>query len=295
MLPRAILCLLFSIALVSAAAAETYELDDGTKLNGTIVDQTYDTIVLELEAPLTGIVHIPVEHLKKDEVNPGLFGTSFMEGWKREATLGFDGSEGNTVNASTRFALDLSYDDETSKRWSITHRYLWKSEDDDTTDHNAVFNLRRDWLIEESRWFYRAAYRWRWDEFKEWQHRISFATGPGYHILDRETLTLDGLIGPQITRDFGDVNEYRAEGVLGLELTWQLNEKISFTAANSFLPEFTDMGNFRNLSKAEWSIALLERPALSLRVGADNEYDKDPEGDDDNNDLNYYGAIGIGF
>ena len=107
-----------------------------------------------------------------------------------------DTSYDGTTNKKGRFTISGLLYDETSKRWSITHRYLWKSEDDDTTDHNAESNIRRDWLFEESRWFYRAAYRWRWDEFKEWQHRISFGTGPGYHIIDRETLDLDGLIGP---------------------------------------------------------------------------------------------------
>jgi putative salt-induced outer membrane protein YdiY len=289
--------LLGSVLLVVSAGAsgETFELVDGTRLSGEVLERTDERLVVELAPPLAGRVEIPLDQIAPEApASPGLFGTSFLAGWKREVNLGVNGSEGNTVNANARFGLDFGYEDE-DKRWSVTQSYLYKSDDNDTTDHNAAFELQRDWLLPGSRWFVRAQYRWKWDDFKAWKHRLTAAGGPGYDLVKREAFQLRGLVGPALTRDFGDVNEWRSEGVVALETVWDLNETMSFNIHNAFFAEFTDLGQYRDLTGAALTISLAERPQLSLKLGVDSEYESNPEDGDKANDLTYYGTLGLGF
>ena len=112
--------------------------------------------------------------------------------------------------------------------------------------------------------------------------------------VGREAHRLDAVLGPAFTREFGDIRENKSEASFVLDYHWTISKRSAFKAFNNIFLEMTpNGGDVRNLSRAEWSLDLKTRPALSLIIGAENEYQSDPEDGDKNYNLNYYFTIGL--
>ena len=98
--------------------------------------------------------------------------------------------------------------------------------------------------------------------------------------------------GPANTQD----PDNKAEGLFALDYYWQPAERYSLSISNQlFTQTQPDFGEIRNLTIGEMKILLSERPALNLKIGAENEYETEVEGDDEKNNLKYYMALGIDF
>lgn len=293
---RPLLPVILVFLLVGPTSAEVVRLANGDELHGEIVEWAVDYVVIE--HPQLGRVRLGLDQLDIDTGEPpneGLFGTTFLRGWRRHFDLGLNGEEGNDRSMNIRAGMDFGYEDE-FKRWSLTGRYFFNEQSDDDGDNNARVDLRRDWLFPGSRWFARAAFRYQFDEFESWEHRTVFTVGPGYHIVRRETFSLDGYVGPAFTREWGESESNQGEALLGLDLSWNVSERQTLTLSNQFFYLFSpEIGELRNLTIAEYRIAIAEDPALSLKLGFENEYETDVEPGDEANDLKYYLAVGIDF
>lgn len=282
--PLAALALLL-VPVQAWAAAKSFTLRNGDKLTGEVVSQDADAV--ELEHPVFGRVRIPTDQLKPAKRIPGLFGTGFLEGWERSVDLGVSGSEGNSPEANFRIGMKL-FERTERRRWRIGGDYKLSFTDGETDDNNARLHGRRDWLFPGSRWFYTNATEYQYDQFEPWEHRVSIRTGPGYHILREGPLVLDGLLGVNLTYEFGDRNELRPELLLGFELSWDISEGQALTLSNHLLPQL-DAQELRNVTRFEWKIRLLNSEHLSLLLGFDNEYDTAAE--DDKLNLKYYSSL----
>ncbi len=282
------------LTFASAAAAETLILANGDKISGEVVEWAVDYVVLE--HPQLGRLQLSLDQLELDTgtpPNPGLFGTRFLRGWSRRVDAGVRGEQGTSDSTVITSGLSFGYEDEWT-RWTLNGRSFFDRDEDGVTDNNARVDLRRDWLAPDSRWFWSLGSRYQFDKTEAWKHRMTVTGGPGYHLLQSESHRLDAIFGPAFTREFGDVNEDKAEGSFVLDYDRKTSERSKFTFFNNvFLELAPDGGDVRNLTRAEWSIDLAERPKLSLILGAENEYLTDPEGDDDNNNLKYYVTIGL--
>jgi len=277
----------------AAATTSSFELANGDRVTGEVVEQTPDRIVLE--HPVFGRIEVPTSELESEgPVKPGLLGTRFMRGWTREFGLGLDGSEGNTVNFNLRSTLELDYEDE-HRRWDIDGFLVYKTDDREKTDRNARFTVQRDWLLHESHWYLFARGIYDYDDFKDWKHRISAIAGPGYQILERESLDLRSAVGLSFQREMKGEKEYIFGGYWGVELEWRLNDLMRFRARNHLLPYITETGEYRNVSILGLRIRLTEEPALNLNLGLENEYDSNAVPEDDKNDLTYFSTISISF
>jgi putative salt-induced outer membrane protein YdiY len=277
----------------SMASADTFELSNGDKVTGEVLERTADRIVLE--HPVFGRIVVPTSELKPAErVNPGLFGTGLMEGWKREFALGVNGSDGNTVNFNLRSTLDFDYEDE-RRRWEIGGVFVYKSEDSEATDQFGKASIRRDWLFPGSRWFVFGAGVWDYDDFKDWKHRVGVVSGPGYEILKRETTTLRSAVGLSFQRELKGEKDNLLGGYWGVDFNWDINSILRFRARNNLFPYFNESGEWRNVSSLALRVRLLEAPVLNLNLGIDNEYDSNAVPEDDKNDLKYSTTIGLEF
>ena len=97
------------MGVCGSALAETVELKSGEKLEGTILDSNDDYV--EMEHAVLGRIKIPADEIKPPEepkVKPGLFGTSFLEGWNKALSAGLSGSDGksNEISANVDFKRD---------------------------------------------------------------------------------------------------------------------------------------------------------------------------------------------
>ena len=282
------------VLVCTPAAADEITLANGDKINGEIVEWAVDYVVVE--HPQLGKIRLDLDDLDIDTGTPpkkGWFDTGFMRGWNRNISLGFNGRQGDTATTNLTAGFNFNYSDE-FKRWRFTGRYFYNKTNDGDNDNNARLDLRRDWLIPQSRWFGFGAFRYQFDQFESWQNRTTFSGGPGFHIVKSEAHVLDTLLGLAFTREFGERQTQKGELLWGLEWAWTISKRQSFSFENNLFPEFSPTaGEFRNLTTAEYRIMLLEEPVLKWTVGLQNEYETDIEPGDHNNDLRYYMALGV--
>ncbi len=288
--------LLLLQAWCATASAETLKLANGDTITGEIVEWDRKSVVFE--HPQLGRIRLQLEELAIDTgepPSPGLFGTGFMRGWDRSIDIGVNGKQGSSQNTKVTGGLNFRYRDD-FHRWRINGRYFFDRDEDGVQDHNARLDLARDWLFPGSRWFLRTASRYQFDLEESWKHRISFAPGPGYHLIEGERHTLDLFAGPAFTREFGTRNESLADAVFGFDHESKLSARISMETSNQlFVRMAPEGGDIRNFTRANLSLKLLEEPDLSLKLGVENEVESDPEEDDENYNLNYFMTLSLGF
>ena len=285
------------VAHATGAAADTLVLANGDKINGEILEWAVDHVVID--HPQLGEIKLSLEQLDIDTgepPNPGLFGTRFLRGWKRNVDFGWNGRIDESTLTNITAGLDFRYADE-FKRWSLRGRYFFNDDEgSDDDDHNARLDLRRDVLFPGHRWFTFGAITYQYDEFESWQHRTIVSIGPGYNLVDGEAHSLDGRIGLAFTREFGDSQSQEGETLFALDYEWDISEGHRLTFSNELYVEYKPTaGAIRNLTRGEWNLRLTERPALSLKIGAVNEYESDVAPGDTQNDLRYYLALGADF
>jgi putative salt-induced outer membrane protein YdiY len=291
--------LLFLLVLIgagSSAHADTLVLENGDEISGEIIEWAVDHVVIE--HPQLGTMRLELDQLKLDTgtpPNPGLFGTRFLRGWSRRIDLGINGEQDDSPTSTLTFGSKLAYKD-SWESWSISGRYFYNLDDEGDDDNNAIVDLKREWLDPESRWFAAVAGRYQFDEFKDWKHRFTVLGGPGFHLVDTEKHGLDLLTGPAFTREFGTSKANEAEIVLSLGYDWKISERQSFEVANQYFFQVApNAGDWRNFTTLGWSLRFMERPALSLNLGLQNEYESRPEPGDPNNDLKYALTLGMDF
>lgn len=288
------LSLLALCITAATASADTLVLANGDELTCTIVEWAVDHVVVE--HPQLGRVHLSLDQLKLDtgeRPNPGLFGTGFLRGWKRRFDLGLEGEEGNSVSTTITAGMDFSYRDDWT-RWRVLGRYFYDRDDGAQSDNNLRLDIRRDWLLPDSRWFLAARTTYQFDRMESWRHRTVTTLGPGVHLVQKEAHELDLLVAPAFTREFGDSDSSQMEAFTGLDYTWTISERQTFEIGNNVYYEISpDGGAIRNFTRARWSVSLLERPALSLNLGVDNEYESRPLDEDESNNLTYFVSLGI--
>jgi putative salt-induced outer membrane protein YdiY len=278
---------------LTQAGAETLELVNGDKLSGEVIERTEDHVVLD--HAVLGRVTVPTAKLESPEpVNPGLFGTGFLRGWKRSIEMGLSGASGNSETKDLRAGVNLGYEDKT-RRWKFEARYLFSEQDHDTSQNNFRTILNRDFLLPNSRWFYFAGGRYDWDDFQNWEHRLTLGGGPGYELFTSESFNLRGRIGPSLTIQRGDDDDVKGELLLGLEAVWRISEAQTLNLSNSIFPALSDPGEFRNVTNADWIVQLSERHRLALKLGLENDYDSSVDSDTEKNDLKYYGSLLYSF
>ena len=54
-----------------------------------------------------------------------------------------------------------------------------------------------------------------------------------------------------------------------------------------------DAGDWRNFTRLNWALRIVENPALNLKLGIQNEYESNPDPGDKHNDLKYFLTLGM--
>ena len=265
----------------------TVKLISGDVVTGEVIERTADHIVIQ--HPIFGRLEIPKHEISADTLHPGIAGTKFLEGWDKDLTVGFSGSEGDTDEADVLVGASLGYSDD-HRHFELDGRYELSYADDEIDDHNARVTALRDQLFPDSRWFFFNYAAYDYDDFEAWKHRVSTGMGPGYRIIPKGAFQLTARAGPFITYEFGDEEDARPEGAFGLFSLWTIREGNTVRLSDIFL-QTLDHWEYRNVSRLEWKIRVTAARGLSLKFGVDNEYDSASE--DSKNDFTYYSALSI--
>lgn len=284
------------VLVCAQARADTVVLANGDTLEGEILEWSVDRLVLA--HPQLGLLELSLDQLEIDTgtpPTPGLLDTNFLRGWKRTIDAGLNGKRGNSDSTNLTLGLNFGYDDE-FKRWLFNARYFLNDTDDGDGDNNGRLDIRRDWLFPGSRWFLGSNFRYQYDQFESWNQRTVAGVGPGYQLIRRRAHELDTRLHPVFTHEFGERDTSKGEVMWALDYRWSSGERYSFHLSNQIFNEFApDSGEYRNLTLGEWRVALTQRPSISLRIGAENEWETNIEPGDKRNDLKYYMTLGLDF
>ena len=320
--------LFFLLLLAPSVAAETITLLNGDQLSGKIKSENASRLILhhallgDITIPKRQILTGPVRELqtasnkpknrepktaiesvsqpkKSAEKQPGLFGITFLDGWKRRLALGLKGESGNDVNTEISIAFDTSYKND-AHRFSLNSAYYYETEDHKKDTSKGHVNIVRDWLLPDTDWFYYAYFRYEQDSFKSWKHRASISGGPGYDFYNDEILKLSGRTGLGFSRSWGSENEFDVEGQLGLEWSWKpailKNQSLSYQVI--IYPILNDLGEYRTWMEGKWRFDLEFYKELGFEFGFEHEYESRKDKileDEEYYDLIYFGRIGLDF
>ncbi len=289
-----ILPLLIALALAFAgnALAETIELKNGDKVTGEVIERDEERVVIE--SPVLGRLEIPVEEIKPPKrEKPGLFGTRFLAGWKREVSAGFSGSNGENSDVSITANGTLEHEDD---MWKGIYRanYFLARENGNTSDNKLFLDMLESRRFKEgSRWRITGDARWDYDEKQAWKHRLAFHVGPGYEIFRREHLFAVLRIGAGGNQTLRGEQDWQTEGLIGLVARWNITKNLRLRFNNSVLPVLDDLPEWRNITSASLNLSIPELGGLGVSTGIENEYDSSRS--TDKNDLKYFGRLVYAF
>lgn len=313
------LCALLLLLFATPVLADEIELENGDKIDVTIIEENEDTLVVE--HPQLGRMTVPKSALKKPEPpNPGLFGTRFMEGWSRNIGFGFGGASGNSDDASVNASLGFSREAD-SFRGAFTSGYFYSTQNGIKNTNSFFAAYQHDFLFSESKWFLFGRARYQFDEFQPWENRISGNAGVGYDFYQTKKFDLRGEIGVGVAwisnnlLNDGLVNgtavapptfqsTWTPEGVVGMSGAWRPFEGHAFTFGVTYFPDLMDWPEFRLLADAGYQIDISPIDGLALKVGMQDEYNSQtdttavvpgtntvPPRLQQKNNLKYYGNI----
>jgi hypothetical protein len=300
---------LAALLLTLPAMADTIELENGDKLDVTVVEETETGLIVE--HPVFGRMEVPKSALKKPEPEkPGLFGSSFLQGFTRELGLGLAGVNSNvdsfTINANIGLHKET---DKYRSHFVATYFYSTASTPENAnpffrgsraTGNQFITDYQHDLILFGSRFFVFGNARYAYDAFQLWRNRLTLAVGPGYEIIKRENMSLRGELGfsgtgtwPRSGIDpfraaynpqgelfsLGERNElagWNPELVVAGVFVWKPLEGQSLSIDATYLPVLTDWSDFRVISNAAYTISIAGIDGLGLKVGLNYEYISDP-------------------
>ena len=287
----------------SATQAEVLQLSNGDRLSGEVVEEDAHQVVFD--HPVLGQLVIErgkiaattaagptkatphnsdqIIKLSKPTLSKPAAGTVISQ----RIEVGLSGASGNSRNSD--FRLGYQRRAESAQQHSLLKSGYQRESSNGRTEENDFFTeLTYDWLMPESRWFRFAQGRYDWDDFEDWDSRISASGGSGYLFADRPDLRIAGRLGLGLSQTFGgEKDELDPEGIVGFDSNWQVSDRQSLELANTLYLQLDEFGELRNLTSLAWLIKLDQFNDLDLKLGADNEYESDSTGESRSNDFRY--------
>jgi len=233
-----------------------------------------------------------VEKAAAEADNPFM---SFLSEWNSRLTLGLNGSEGNTERQNYRVMINARQT-KGRDRWDFNSRWVQAYANGRQNQSQFETNLTREWLQEDSPWFFFVKGQYKYDIKRSYQNRTSGFGGGGYTLAATDDLEVNTRMGFGGTYEYGSVNEFTPEALFGGSVvSWKVNERSSFAGETLFYPSLENGDDYRVESTLEWVYKLDVASGLSFKVGLENEYNSDSPNDTSNNDLKYYGAVVLSF
>lgn len=226
---------------------------------------------------------LPEEETPKAWYYPPLF---WFDLWEGSVELGLSGSDGNSETLNYLLGVDAKREtDEHILNFDL--RYDRKSANSIETAHRLFSEVRWELLFEDSAWTWFFHETTEYDEFKDFDVRLSYDTGLGRCLIKNDMTSLLARAGAGTSHEVGGSNEdFVPEAVFGLEFKHKLNQRQKVSASSEYSPDVTDFLDYRLKSKASWEVLLDEKTNLSLKVSLLDRYDSTPNGKKAN-DLDY--------
>lgn len=219
----------------------------------------------------------------------------WSEGWSGSVDLGITGAEGNTTNFNFRGAVGARRTTDFFDT-KLSFVYSFKSDDGNDTENKAVFDARNDWLFRDSPWRLFVLGSLEYDQFKDYDLRLSLFAGAGYEIIKDDATLLVGRLGAGVSREFGGSDDtWTPEALLGADFERKVAPNQKVFATVDLFPSLDDFPAYRFNAKAGYEILLDEQSKLLLKLGIEDQYDSTPGDGFHRNDLTYFVTLGWAF
>ncbi len=223
-------------------------------------------------------------------------GQSWMLGWKGSVELGVNGASGNNDRFNIRGGVGAERDsDKYFDKLSMTYTYA--KDESSTTQNRFEANLRHDWKLPDgSPWRVFVVGSYEYDDFQDWNQRISIGPGVGYQAIKNDRTDLLLRAGVVATKEIGgSENKWIPELDLGFDLEHKLTERQKLTVNYDFYPSLDKLTDYRMVGKVGWQIDVDPETNMFLKLGLEDRYDSTPGPDTKKNDLYYFATLGWGF
>ena len=218
--------------------------------------------------------------------------------WESQVTASLSLSDGNTEQLTARAGITSTRED-TEGRLALDASIFYATDDGDETANEATIGALYDWYLgDDSPWLFFSEFRYNYDEFEQFLHRVGATVGPGYRLVEEEDLRVTLRAGAGVRRDFGTgaENAYIGEALVGGDLEWDITDRQVFTFSHRFFPSLRDRSDFRAVSTAGWDISMDDlAQGLSLNLGVEHEYETRVPEDIRESDIRIFAGLGIAF
>jgi hypothetical protein len=228
----------------------------------------------------------PLEEILEEE-GWWLFPASWRKPWEGSAELGLNGTEGNSQTFNVRAGAKAKY----TQPW-VEHTYelvhVDNSANGEKTALNGFFDGRTVFPFADTKWSYFVHGRVEYDDFRDYNMRVSGDTGLGYDVWKTDDSKLQLRGGVSSSREIGGAdNRFVPELAFGLDLSHKIDDRQKISLVADYYPAMDDLlSNYRINTTASWEIVVSQAWGLSAKLGVIDRYDNTPQGRKPN-DLNY--------
>jgi putative salt-induced outer membrane protein YdiY len=216
--------------------------------------------------------------------------------WDHRIEFSLSLTQGNTENTALRFAYDATREVPTSEL-TIDASYFFAQGDSETTDNQATAGVTHDWILEDSKWIPFATFRYDWDDFQSWEHRVQLAGGAGYRFYKSDKQEFIGRIGVNLTKEFGSSrNEFIPEALLGFDYRVNFTENQSGEAIFRYYPSMLDFTEFRLTLNTGYRLSMDDvLEGLGFSAGFELEHQSEVDPGIEQNDILLYAGLTLDF
>jgi len=215
--------------------------------------------------------------------------------WKFTVAANLNYVDANVEQLDFRVAGSAVYDDPDVEKLKLDVEYFFRNVDSAQTDNNLLVTGVYDYFIKESRWLLFGKVQGQMDQLQNWEQRLSGWGGAGYRFYIAPPVGLTGKIGAGATREFGSINETRAELYGQLEGKWIISDVQTLEASAWIAPSFNDFSQYLVLTRAEWSMKIDPSLGLSLLGGIRWQFQSQVPAGENPDDTRVYAGLKLDF
>jgi hypothetical protein len=212
---------------------------------------------------------------------------TWIDPWEGSAELGLNGTEGNSQNFNVRAGGKAKYKQPwIEQTYEVLH--VDNSSNGIKTALNGYFDGRIVWPFPDSKWSYYVHTRLEYDDFRNYDARISGDTGLSYDVWNNDRSKLQTRGGLSTSRELGGTDDrFLPELTFGFDLSHKIDDRQKISLTSDYYPAVDDfLDDYRINTNASWEIVVSQAWGLSAKLSIVDRYDNTPQGRRPN-DLNY--------
>lgn len=216
--------------------------------------------------------------------------------WSGSVDLGLNGAVGNSQHLNLRGGWNVRRKTDHNSLTS-DFQYVYSEWERSLSTHQALYNMRDEFLLPNSRWSPFAAVQLEYDQLRAYRFRVGTYGGTAYRVVDSEWLSLRLRGGVGATRELGSEgwpDRWVSEFLLGYDFRWKWNDRSTFVSILDLYPRVEDPRRFRARVRVAYEYVFEPSIGAVFRFGVQDRYDSDP-GPALRNDLTYFTSVGFKF